>query len=195
MTAAAAQQTFAVERVFPNCRAHVWAGWSVRAKKAAWLGDPALEMDFRVGGEERSGFRDGRGDHANAGRYFEISEAERIVMACSMAVNGRVHTVSLATITFADESGGCRVRYTEQMWVIPPSDGARGPTPRLGGDPPRTGSLSRNRFPGRGAGLNAAPTVGRLARCGEAYPCLATTRRKRSSPAPFETVSRPSRAS
>jgi hypothetical protein len=33
---------------------------------------------------------------------------------------------ALATITFADENGGTRLRYIEQMRVIPPSDGAEG---------------------------------------------------------------------
>jgi uncharacterized protein YndB with AHSA1/START domain len=43
-----------------------------------------------------------------------------------MAMNGRVHTVSLATITFADENGGTRLGYAEQMCVIPPSDDLKG---------------------------------------------------------------------
>jgi len=43
-----------------------------------------------------------------------------------MAVNGRVHTTSLATIAFRDENGGTRLTYTEQMCVVPPSDGVEG---------------------------------------------------------------------
>jgi uncharacterized protein YndB with AHSA1/START domain len=34
--------------------------------------------------------------------------------------------VSLATIVFIDEGGGTRLRYTEQMCVLPPSDGPQG---------------------------------------------------------------------
>jgi uncharacterized protein YndB with AHSA1/START domain len=86
----------------------------------------ALEMDFRPGGFERSRFKDGMGEHVNETRYFEIKEGERIVLAYSMAVNGRVHTVSLTTIAFGDENGGTRLRYAEQMCVIPPSDGLEG---------------------------------------------------------------------
>jgi uncharacterized protein YndB with AHSA1/START domain len=37
---------FTIERVYPNCKAHVWAAWSIREKKAAWLRNAALEMDF-----------------------------------------------------------------------------------------------------------------------------------------------------
>jgi uncharacterized protein YndB with AHSA1/START domain len=123
---AQAHASFTIERVYPNCLAHVWSAWSSRDKKAAWLGNRDLELDFRVGGAERSAFKDQMGEHRNEGRYFEILDQQRIVLAYSMAVNGRVHTVSLATIVFADESGGTRVTYTEQMCVIPPSDGPDG---------------------------------------------------------------------
>jgi uncharacterized protein YndB with AHSA1/START domain len=34
--------------------------------------------------------------------------------------------VSLATVMFADEGGGTRLTFTEQMCVIPPSDGVEG---------------------------------------------------------------------
>jgi uncharacterized protein YndB with AHSA1/START domain len=117
---------FTIERVYPNCPAHVWSAWSVPEKKAAWLGNDGLEMDFRPGGSERSSFRDAMGEHVNEARYFEIKDGERIVLAYSMAMNGRVHTVSLVTITLAEEGRGTRLRYMEQMCVIPPSDGAAG---------------------------------------------------------------------
>lgn len=126
MSATISHDSFTIERVYPNCLAHVWAYWSVREKKASWLGDTSLVMDFRPGGEELSSFRDGRGDHVNQGRYFEINDQKRIVLAYSMAVNGRVHTVSLATVSFLEEGGGTRVRYSEQMCIIPPSDGVEG---------------------------------------------------------------------
>lgn len=117
---------FTIERVYANCPAHVWAAWSIREKKAAWLRNGGLEMDFRPGGAERSRFRDQMGEHVNEALYFEIKEGERIVLAYSMAVNGRVHTASLVTIVFRDEGGGTRLLYTEQMCVMPPSDGAEG---------------------------------------------------------------------
>ncbi|PTE11667.1 SRPBCC domain-containing protein [Mesorhizobium helmanticense] len=118
--------SFTLERVYPNRKAEVWAAWSIREKKAEWLGNSALEMDFRPGGFERGAYRHATDDHVNETRYFEIVEGERIVLAYSMAVNGRIHTVSLATITFTDENGQTRLRYTEQMCIIPPSDGLRG---------------------------------------------------------------------
>jgi len=118
--------SFTLERIYPNCREHVWSAWATPAKKATWFGGGDHSMDFRAGGGERAAFRDGMGEHVNETRYFEIAEGERIVFAYSMAVNGRVHTVSLATVMFADEGGGTRLTFTEQMCVIPPSDGVEG---------------------------------------------------------------------
>ena len=117
---------FTIERTYPNCREHVWSAWSSQEKKRQWFGDGLEEMTFGVGGSERSHFRDGMGEHVNEGRYFEIVPGRRIVLAYSMALNGRVHTISLATIAFTDDHGGTRVNYTEQMVVIPPSDGVAG---------------------------------------------------------------------
>jgi len=119
-------ENFTLERVYPNSKAEVWAAWSIREKKAEWLRNPALEMDFRPGGFERSTFRDAMGEHVNETRYFEINEGNRIVLAYSMAVNGRVHTVSLTTVAVMDEGCSTRLRYTEQMCIIPPSDGLKG---------------------------------------------------------------------
>jgi len=127
MTETAQHHTsFTIERVYPNCRAHVWSAWAIPAKKAAWFGKGEHALDFRPGGAERSAMRDQMGEHVNETQYFEIVDEARIVLAYSMALNGRVHTVSLATILFADEGGGTRLTYTEQMCVLPPSDGMEG---------------------------------------------------------------------
>lgn len=124
--ASPSHETFTIDRVYPNCLDHVWACWAIPDKKRAWFGDGLREMDFRPGGLEHGTFRDAMGEHRNETRYFEITDRQRIVLAYSMAVNGRVHTVSLATILFADHGGGTRLTYTEQMCVIPPSDGVAG---------------------------------------------------------------------
>jgi uncharacterized protein YndB with AHSA1/START domain len=86
--------SFTLERIYPNCREHVWSAWAMPAKKATWFGGGDHSMDFRAGGGERAAFRDGMGEHVNETRYFEIAEGERIVFAYSMAVNGRVHGVA-----------------------------------------------------------------------------------------------------
>lgn len=119
-------QQFTLERVYPASRDKVWEAWSVPEKKAAWFGNTTSGLEFRPGGREHGQFNDDMGMHTNETRYFEIAEGERIVMAYSMALNGRVHTVSLATVAFANEGTGTRLTYTEQMCVIPPSDGVEG---------------------------------------------------------------------
>jgi uncharacterized protein YndB with AHSA1/START domain len=123
---AQSHETIPIERTYHKCRDHVWSAWATGEKQRAWFGEGLTEFDFRPGGVERSAFVTGRDTHANETRYFEISEGERIVFAYSMALNGRIHTVSLATVVFEDRGGGTRLIYTEQMCVIPPSDGGEG---------------------------------------------------------------------
>jgi uncharacterized protein YndB with AHSA1/START domain len=118
--------SFTIERLYEKCRDHVWSGWATLDKKNRWFGGGIEHLDFTPGGTERASFHDTMGLHVNETRYFEIKPGERIVYAYSMALNGRVHTVSLATVTFADAGGGTRLTYTEQMCVIPPSDGVAG---------------------------------------------------------------------
>lgn len=122
--------TFAIERVIARCPAHVFSAWSDPDKKRKWFASPASKaaytLDFRVGGREYGAFDSDMGRHENETRYFKIVADELIVFAYSMALNGRVHSVSLVTVRFADEGGGTRLVYTEQMCVIEPSDGAPG---------------------------------------------------------------------
>lgn len=123
--------SFTIERVLAKCPAHVFSAWTDPDKKRKWfIGDTvdarSHAFDIRVGGCDRSSFSNDMGVHENETRYFEIIEDELIVFAYSMAMNGRVHSVSLVTVRFADENGGTRLTYTEQMSVVAPSDGARG---------------------------------------------------------------------
>jgi len=43
-----------------------------------------------------------------------------------MALDGRVHSASLATVSFADADGGTLLTFTEQGAFFPPSDMAAG---------------------------------------------------------------------
>jgi uncharacterized protein YndB with AHSA1/START domain len=127
------RETFTLTRTYGKCRDHVWSAWADRDKKWRWFvgngekqpsGD--YQFDFRVGGTEVNGFASDRGRHENRTVFFEIAEAERIVFAYSMALNGRVHSVSVATVSFQDEGGGTRLDYAEQITLIGQSDGAEG---------------------------------------------------------------------
>lgn len=123
---AQSHDTLVIERVFPNCLAHVWSAWASLEKKRGWFGDGLEQLEFEPGGLERSSFITSMGVHDNESRYFEIKHQERIIFAYSMALNGRIHSVSLATLAFADENGGTRISYTEQICVVGPSDGVEG---------------------------------------------------------------------
>lgn len=132
------QETFTIERELRACRAHVFAAWSQGDFKRRWFveGDGpqwstrAYQLDFRVGGWERGSFvlneGPGAGEHRNESVYLDIVPGERIVYAYTMALDGRIHSASLATVLFADHNGGTRLRYTEQGAFFPPSDCAAG---------------------------------------------------------------------
>ena len=119
-------ETFTITRAYEKSRDLVWSGWSDQAKKTKWMGGGLERMEFAPGGSERHVFNDQMGQHVNDTRYFEIVPGQRIILAYSMALNGRVHSVSLTTVTFADQGGGTLLTYTEQMTVLPPSDGLQG---------------------------------------------------------------------
>ncbi len=123
-------ETFTIERKLEQASATVFSAWSDPDKKRKWFVAPASKsdysLDFRVGGREYGAFENDMGKHENETRYFEIVPNALIVFSYSMAMNGRVHSVSLVTVRFAEESGATRLTFTEQMCVIEPSDGAPG---------------------------------------------------------------------
>lgn len=126
-------ESFTITRTYAKCRAHVWSAWSDGRKKRSWMvGDhmtaspSAFAFDFSVGGVERHQFASPMGKHENHTTYFDIAAEERIVFAYSMSLNGRVHSVSVATVTFADAGGGTRVEFSEQITLIGESDGLVG---------------------------------------------------------------------
>lgn len=119
-------ESFTITREYPHAVDRVWAAWAELDKKKAWFGEGIEHQAFEAGGAERSRFDNEMGEHVNDTRYFEIARNKRIVLAYSMSMNGTVHTVSLATITFAPTSSGTALSYTEQMCIIPPSDGKDG---------------------------------------------------------------------
>lgn len=130
--------TFTIEREIPACPAHVFACWADPDLKRRWFVDSDgaewserdYDLDFRIGGTETGRFvlaeGPGAGEHRNMTYFLEIETESRIVFAYTMAINGRIHSASLATVTLDDLNGGTRLTYTEQMTMIGPSDGAEG---------------------------------------------------------------------
>ncbi len=130
--------SFTIERRLRACPAHVWAAWAESDLKRQWFVDSDGEgwrtldysLDFRVGGLETGRFvlasGPGAGEHANVTHYLDIVPGERIALAYTMSVNGRTHSASLATVSFAGAGGGTLLTYTEQGAWFGASDGVDG---------------------------------------------------------------------
>ncbi|MFZ1340244.1 MAG: SRPBCC domain-containing protein [Paracoccaceae bacterium] len=122
---------FRIERLYPRCMAHVWSAWTDPARKWTWFGGGGpmpqdYALDFRTGGHELARFVSPMGQHENRTTYLDIAEAAHIVFAYSMALDGRVHSASVATVEFDDHGGGTRLVFTESIACIGPSDGMAG---------------------------------------------------------------------
>jgi uncharacterized protein YndB with AHSA1/START domain len=110
--------TFVVERTYDVSPERVFAAWADPEAKARWFidSDASLELDFRVGGRERSRGTapDGR-IYSYEVLYQDIVPAERIVYTYEMHLDGTRISVSLATVEFRPAGdSGTRLVFTEQ---------------------------------------------------------------------------------
>jgi uncharacterized protein YndB with AHSA1/START domain len=101
--------TFTLERVYPAPPARVFAAWSDQQAKAQWFGGEDFSLDFRVGGTETNA----GGPYRYEATYRDIVPDERIVYTTDMSKDGRIMSVSLASIEFAAEGDGTRLTLTE----------------------------------------------------------------------------------
>ena len=129
--------TFKLERHFKHAPAKVFETFADQKKKEHWFvasDGPGwttnyFEMDFRVGGYERGSWFGPDGiTHANETSYLDIIENQLIALACTMAMDGVIHSASLATITFGIHDSGMQLTYTEQGAYYGGSDGTPGRT-------------------------------------------------------------------
>ncbi len=125
--------TFAIERSYPATPQRVFAALSDPVKKRRWFreddGSEAFEfeMDFRVGGRERSTFRIQGGPVdgvlcTNETTYQDIVPDSRIVLAYTMALGERRFSASLATFELLPEQAGTKLIFTEQGAFFEGSD-------------------------------------------------------------------------
>jgi uncharacterized protein YndB with AHSA1/START domain len=126
--------TFVVERRYEVSPERAFAAWADPEAKARWFvgSDAHLELDFRVGGRERSrGIApDGRAYRYEA-VFQDIVPDQRIVYTYDMLIEETRISVSLATVEFTPEGDGdTRLVFTEQGAFL---DGHESPARRAEG--------------------------------------------------------------
>ncbi len=129
--ARATHGTFVVERTYQASPERVFRAWADPERKRRWFAEgegftvESFELDFRVGGIERSRFTPAGGPPlANDTYYHDIIDGRRIVFSYAMTIRDYRMSVSLATVELEPNgSGGTLLRYTEQGAYFEHADG------------------------------------------------------------------------
>jgi uncharacterized protein YndB with AHSA1/START domain len=133
--------TFVIERVYSAAPERVFAAFADPAKKRRWYGDRGydrgeFEMDFRVGGLERSASQLGQDTPfpgvalTNRGTYEDIVPNRRVVIASTMTLDGNRISSSLLTFEFLPAGGSTDLVFTHQGAFY---EGSGGPEMREAG--------------------------------------------------------------
>lgn len=111
---------FTIERRYPWSPAQTFTAFADPRLKRRWFGRPeddpdtSWALDFRVGGEElNQGPGPGGVPVVFRSRYHDIVPERRIVYAYDLVLDGRLVSVSLATIELHPEGSGTRLVLTE----------------------------------------------------------------------------------
>lgn len=133
--------TFVIERSFPVGPERVFAALADPAKKRRWYGEgeshdlEQFEMDFRVGGAERTRYRLKEGPFkgvllANEGSVQDIIPEQRVVTASTMTLGDRRISSSLVTFELLRTEKGTDLILTHQGAFF---EGSGGPQMREAG--------------------------------------------------------------
>ena len=113
--------TFVLERRYDASPERVFAAFADQQAKSIWFKGPEdwdeepLELDFRIGGRERSvGGPKGGPVSTYEAIYWDIVPNERIVSTYEMSLDGARISVSLATTELKPDGEGTKLVYTEQ---------------------------------------------------------------------------------
>jgi uncharacterized protein YndB with AHSA1/START domain len=124
--------TFIIVRNYPKPPAAVFAAFADPVRKRRWYAGHAsdrFESDFRVDGAEISASRMGDdtpfpgASLVSDARYLDIVPDDRIVMAQTMAMDGRRFSASLLTCEFRPSGEGTELVFTHQAGFFEGSDG------------------------------------------------------------------------
>lgn len=138
--------TFTIERNFPKPPQRVFAAFSDPAQKRRWFAAgeeievEQFEMNFRVGGTERSSFLVQGMECVNDTVYLDIVPDRRIVTAYTMTLGGKRISSSQATFELVPAEKGTDLIFTEQGAFF---EGADGPQMRQEGWAKLLESLAR----------------------------------------------------
>lgn len=113
--------TFTIERTYDATPAPVFRAFSDPAAKRRWFVEgegwkiDSYDIDFRIGGLERSRFRFGDGPPMTFDSiYLDIVPNERIINAYNMTIDANRISASLATMELRPAGSGTRLVFTEQ---------------------------------------------------------------------------------
>lgn len=134
--------TFVIERSYPTTAERVFAAFADPAKKRRWFAENEnhqvleFEMDFRVGGNERSRYRFNEGtpmsgiELTNDTSFQDIVPNRRVVITSTMTLGDNRISTSLATFEFVPTEKGTDLILTHQGAFF---EGADGPQMREAG--------------------------------------------------------------
>jgi len=136
--------TFAIKRSYLATPSRVFAAFASAEARNAW-GDIMeaveegeadgikYEMEFRVGGWERFGFKYNDTIYRYDARYYDIVADQRILYSYEMYADDARISVSVATIEFLKNGDGTALVWTEQGTYLDGIDGPMAPRLREGG--------------------------------------------------------------